>query len=151
MNASVSTPDLTGRPRPAVNAWARPFWDGTQEGKLLIQRCGACSKAVFYPRIACPHCGADELAWEQACGRGTVYSYTVVMNNAPSRFLAEVPYVVAVVRLEEGVQMLSNLVDCDPGRLACDMPVEVAFRRIDDEFTLPVFRPLDPALREGPP
>lgn len=147
MNSDTPTVDLSGRPRPVVNTWARPFWEGTRAGRLLIQRCGTCSQAVFYPRIACPHCGADDLAWEQACGRGTVYSYTVVMNNAPSAFLPEVPYVVAVIRLEEGVQMLSNIVECDTLRLACDMPVEVAFRRLDDEFTLPVFRPADPASR----
>lgn len=148
MSSGPRQPDLSARPRPAVNAWARPFWDGTRDGRLLIQRCNSCRKAVFYPRLACPHCGADHLAWEQASGRGTVYSYTVVLNNAPSRFAAEVPYVVAVIRLEEGVQMLSNLVECDLGRLACDMPVEVTFRRIDDEFTLPMFRPADPASRE---
>ena len=147
MNSDISTTDLSGRPRPVVNSWARPFWDGAREGKLLIQRCVTCSQPVFYPRIACPHCGADELAWEQACGRGTVYSYTVVMNNAPSAFIPEVPYVVAVIRLEEGVQMLSNIVEYDALRLACDMPVEVVFRRLDDEFSLPVFRPADPAAR----
>ena len=148
MSDAATTSDLSGRPRPAVNPWARPFWDGARDGKLLIQRCRACEKAIFYPRIACPHCGADDLAWQQACGLGSIYSYTVVLNNAPSAFLREVPYVVAVIRLEEGVQMLSNIVECDAGRLACDMPVEVTFRRIDDEFTLPLFRPADPALRE---
>lgn len=148
MSAGRSLPDLGARPRPAVNPWVQPFWDGTRDGKLLIQRCGVCRKAIFYPRIACPHCGANRLSWEEASGRGTVYSYTVVLNNAPSQFQAEVPYVVAVIRLEEGVQLLSNVVECDLERLACDLPVEVVFRRIDDAFTLPMFRPAAPALRE---
>ena len=75
-------------------------------------------------------------------GRGRVYSYTVVENNAPSAFLADMPFVVAVIRLDEGVQMLSNVVGCDPHTVECDMPVEVCFERLDDEFTLPKFRPV---------
>ena len=77
-----------------------------------------------------------------ACGRGTVYSYTVVEANAPSAFAGDVPYVVAVIRLEEGVQMLSNVVGCELSQLRCDMPVEVTFERLNEEFTLPKFRPV---------
>lgn len=130
------------RPVPVVNAWARPFWAAAREGRLVLQRCRECGRHVFYPRIACPHCQADALEWVAASGRGTLYSYTVVHANAPSAFAAGVPYVVAVIRLEEGVQMLSNVVDCDPAVLRCDLPVEVVFERIDDGFTLPMFRPI---------
>ena len=130
------------RPLPApLTPEARPYWDGLKEGKLMVPRCNACGKPFFYPRVACPHCFADALDWVQASGRGTLYSYTVVHNNAPSAFVADVPYVVAVVELEEGVRMASNLVDCDHAALRCDMPVEVTFERLDDEFTLPKFRP----------
>lgn len=132
---------VPNKPVPVVNTWARPFWDAAREGRLLIQRCGACGEHVFYPRIACPHCAADSLEWVEASGRGAVYSYTVVENNAPSAFIPDMPYVIAVIRLEEGVQMLSNIVECDPQTVACDMPVEVCFERLDDEFTLPKFRP----------
>ncbi len=135
------------RPRPVVSPWAQPFWDAARAGRLLLQHCAPCGRWIHYPRIACPHCGTDDPGWRQASGRGTVYSYTVVHNNAPSAFIAEVPYVVAVIRLEEGVQMLSNIVDCDPAALRCDLPVEVTFRRLDDAFTLPMFRPV-PASRE---
>lgn len=130
------------KPRPEASAWSRPFWNAAREHQLLLQRCDDCRKWIFYPRIACPHCGSDALGWQQSSGRGTIYSYTVVENNAPSAFAADVPYVVAVIRLEEGVQMLSNIVDCDPAALSCDQPVEVVFRRLDDEYTLPCFRPL---------
>lgn len=139
----MATPDARpAKPRPIVNAWAQPFWDAARAGRLLIQRCRDCGKPCFYPRIACPNCGAAALDWVEARGRGSVYSYTVVQNNAPSAFTADVPYVVAVIRLEEGVQMLSNIVDCDPSAVACDMAVEVTFQRLDDEFTLPKFRPV---------
>lgn len=139
----MAIPDsLPAKPLPVVNAWARPFWEGTREGRLMIQRCRDCGRPCFYPRLACPNCGSAAIDWVQARGRGTVYSYTVVQNNAPSAFAGDVPYVVAVIRLEEGVQMLSNVVDCDPSAVECDMAVEVTFQRLDDAVTLPKFRPV---------
>jgi uncharacterized OB-fold protein len=107
----------------------------------MIQRCDDCHEHVFYPRVACPHCFSEQLSWVQASGRGSVYSYTVVYNNAPSAFARDVPYVVAVIQLAEGVRMLSNIVQCDLDGLRCDMPVEVTFERLDEAFTLPKFRP----------
>lgn len=140
--SSPSTPAAAPRkPKPVVNSWSRPFWDGTRQGKLLIQKCGSCGHHIFYPRLSCPSCFSENLDWVEASGRGTVYSYTVVHSNAPSAFVPDVPYVVAVIRLEEGVQMLSNIVGCDHEKLACDMPVEVVFEELDEEFTLPKFRP----------
>jgi uncharacterized OB-fold protein len=129
------------KPIPIVNDWARPFWEATREHRLMIQKCRDCQRHIFYPRIACPHCFSDNVEWVQASGKGSVYSYTVVENNAPSAFVDDVPYVVAIVKLEEGVQMLSNIVGCDPGEVKCDMPVEVTFEKLDDEFTLPKFKP----------
>lgn len=129
------------KPRPVVQPWAQPFWDAAREHKLVLQHCESCNRPIHYPRIACPHCGSERLGWRTASGKGRIYSYTVVVSNAPSAFLADMPYVVAVVELDEGVRMLSNIVDCDPDQLRCDMPVEVTFERLDDEFTLPKFRP----------
>ena len=131
------------KPAPVVQPWARPFWDGARQQRLVLQYCEDCDKSIHYPRIECPHCAGDRLAWRQASGRGTIYSYTVVYNNAPSAFVADMPYVVAVIRLEEGVQMLSNIVQCDPGQLRCDQLVEVVFERLNEEFTLPKFRPVE--------
>jgi hypothetical protein len=142
MGNTMVTQEAKPKPVPIVNPWARPFWDGTRAGKLLVQHCQDCDKHVFYPRIACPHCGSDRLEWVEASGKGTVYSYTIVYNNAPSAFIPDVPYVVAVISLAEGVRMLSNIVQCDLGELRCDMPVEVTFERLNDEFTLPKFRPV---------
>lgn len=129
------------KPRPVVQPWAQPFWDAAREHKLVLQHCEDCDRPIHYPRIACPHCGSERLGWSTASGNGRIYSYTVVVSNAPSAFLADMPYVVAVIELDEGVRMLSNIVDCDPDQLCCDMPVEVTFERLDDEFTLPKFRP----------
>jgi uncharacterized OB-fold protein len=129
------------KPVPIVNDWARPFWQGAREQRLLMQQCVDCGKHIFYPRIACPHCFSDHLEWVEASGKGTVYSYTVVESNAPSAFVPDMPYVIAVVKLEEGVQMLSNIVGCAPSDVRCDMPVEVVFEQLDEQFTLPKFRP----------
>jgi hypothetical protein len=92
--------------------------------------------------LVCPHCFSENLEWVEASGKGTIYSYTVVMNNSPSAFINDIPYVVALIKLDEGVQMLSNIVDCDFDELKCDMPVEVTFEKLDDEFSLPNFRPV---------
>ena len=133
--------DNPKKPVPIVNEWARPFWEAAKEERLSIQQCTVCDKHIFYPRMACPHCGADDPKWVNASGKGTVYSFTVVQNNAPSAFIQDIPYVVAVVKLEEGVQLLSNIVGCDPADVTCDMPVVVTFEKLDDEFTLPKFTP----------
>jgi hypothetical protein len=130
------------KPVPVVNPWARPFWEAARDHKLVIQKCKDCDKYVFYPRIACPHCFSDELTWVQASGKGKIYTYSVVVSNAPSAFVQDMPYVIAVIRLDEGVQMLSNVVDCNPEEVTCDMPVEVTFQKLDEEFTLPKFRPV---------
>ena len=130
------------KPDPVVTPWAKPFWDAAKRNELIIQKCKDCEKHVFYPRLVCPHCFSDNLDWVDASGKGTVYAYTIVQNNAPSPFINDMPYVVAVIRLAEGVQMLSNIVDCDVNDLKCDMDVEVTFEKLNDEFTLPKFRPV---------
>lgn len=129
------------KPRPVVQPWALPFWEAARAHRLVLQTCHDCEKPIHYPRIACPHCGGDDLGWQESAGRGTIYSFTVVQSNAPSAFIGDMPYVVAVIRLAEGVQMLSNIVDCDPAQLQCDQPVEVVFETLDEQFTLPKFRP----------
>ncbi len=131
----------TPKPLPVINPWARPFWEAAKEERLIIQQCSDCKKHIFYPRIACPDCFSDNLAWVESSGKGTIYTFTVVESNAPSAFTGDIPYVVAVIKLQEGVQLLSNVVDCDFDGLHCDMPVEVVFERLTDEITLPKFRP----------
>lgn len=135
--------DVPKKPVPVINPWAKPFWEAARKEQLVYQRCRDCGTNVFYPRIACTNCFSDNLDWVQSSGRGTVYSYTVVENNCPSAFISDLPFVIAIVKLEEkGVQMLSNIVGCDPKDVRCDMPVEVVFEKLNDEVTLPKFRPV---------
>jgi uncharacterized OB-fold protein len=132
------------KPVPIINPWARPFWEEAHQRKLAFQRCEDCGKNVFYPRIACPHCFSDRLMWVESSGKGTIYSYTVVENNAPSAFIEDMPFVIAIVKLEEeGVQMLTNIVGCDPAEVRCDMKVQVTFEKLTDEVTLPKFKPVE--------
>lgn len=133
---------MPDKPLPPVDPWTRPYWAGARENKLVLQFCPSCKKHIFYPRRYCPTCDSDRLEWVESPGRGKVYAYTIVRNNAPSAFLADMPYVIAIVRLDEGVQMMTNIVGCDPEEVRSEMPVEVVFEKVTEKITLPKFRPV---------
>ncbi len=118
---------------------SRPYWEGLTQGELRIQRCAACSRGVFYPRSICPHCFSDQLTWIVASGKGTIYSYTVA-HQAFGPFAAEVPFVVAIVELEEGVRMMTRIVDTPRERVKVGAPIQVTFETVGEQFTLPYFR-----------
>ncbi len=128
---------------PPVGVEAAPFWDATREGRLLVQWCTSCDCGVFYPRVFCPHCaaGADALEWRTASGRATVYA--AVVENRPeaagAKFSGGEPYCVALVDLEEGVRMLTNVVGCPPDEVSCGMPVTVTWEPLSDGRRLPLF------------
>ena len=129
---------------PVADLETAPYWEGTNAGKLLIKRCRSCSRAYFYPRNHCPNCWSTDTEWIESSGRGTVYTFTVVYQNDLPPFRDRVPYVVAIVELDEGVRMTSNIEGVDAGQVRCGMPVQVAFReepRGEDTVALPVFRP----------
>ncbi len=118
---------------------SRPFWEGLAQGELRIQRCATCAKAVFYPRSICPYCHSDQLEWIVTSGKGTIYTYTVV-HQAFGAFVEDVPFVVALVELEEGVRMMSRIVDAPRERVTIGAPVRVTFAGAGEELTLPYFR-----------
>src|SRR3989441_1164768 len=130
------------KPLPVVTEENRPFWEGCKQGKLLLQRCSECQQYQFYPRLYCMQCGSDELQWVEASGHGVIYSYTIIHQNKSPEFVHDTPYNVAIVQLEEGPRLMSNIVDIDPGELRVDLPVTVVFDRVTDSITLPRFRPL---------
>ena len=131
-----------GIPLPQPTSLSRPHWDGCREGVLRVQRCADCGAYVFIPQPICTACQADRLEWVKSSGRGTVYSFTVV--HRPPRPQFEAPYVVAIIELEEGWTMLSNVVGCSPEEVSVGLPVEVDFRAMSEEITLPFFRPVSP-------
>jgi uncharacterized protein len=124
--------------RPQQNRDTAYFWEGTRAAELRIQKCNACGALRHPPGPACPGCGALDRGYVVASGRGTVFSYVVHRHPpVPGR---ELPILLAVVDLEEGVRMVGELVDIEPEKVEIGMPVVVDFRRIDDDLTLPVWR-----------
>ena len=129
------------KPLPRPTPWSKPFWEGCKRHELLIQRCKECQEHIFYPKIFCPSCFSSTLEWVKSSGRGKIYTYAAIYSYAPTEFSEEVPYIVAVVELEEGVRMMSNIVECKPEDVRCDMEVEVVFDDVTEEMTLPKFKP----------
>jgi uncharacterized OB-fold protein len=128
-------------PAPAeITVETRPFWEGTARHALLLQRCDACGVTVWYPRSHCPDCGGRALTWREASGRGRIYSFTVV-RRGQGRYRDAAPYVLAYVELDEGVRMLTNVVDADLDRLEIGARVEVVFHDTGEGTALPRFRP----------
>jgi uncharacterized OB-fold protein len=97
------------KPQPRVSALNRPFWEGCNEGRLVIQHCSACRRHVFYPRVCCPFCREDSLEWVPASGRGRVISHTTVRRTHHDGFNADAPYVFAAIELEEGPCLYGQL------------------------------------------
>jgi len=129
---------------PAPTPETQAFWDGMKAGELRLQRCldPHCAHVYFPPRPFCPGCGSRQVEWFASSGRGTLYSYVINERPAPG-FEAEAPYAIAVVQLDEGPRMMTNLVDVEqtPEALQLDMPLEVTFVEASSEVTLPKFRP----------
>jgi hypothetical protein len=126
---------------PTPDESTQPWWDATKDGRLQIKRCGDCGKAHYYPRPFCPACWSENVEWEDASGRGTLYTYSVVYQNDLPPFPDRVPYVAAIVDLEEGPRMMTNVIDCDLADLRVGMALEVSFRTETEDVVLPVFRP----------
>ena len=131
------------KPLPRVNATTKPYWDGARDGKLLLQRCTACRATIHYPRPWCPQCWSTELEWFEATGEGRVVTYTVVHQAPFESYKANAPYVLAVIRLEEGPQMMANVLRVDPKRMRIDLPVRVVFEERGDGFRVPQFEPAE--------
>jgi len=129
------------KPLPYVHEETKPFWDGIKRHELWLQRCQDCGKFRFYPRSICPYCFSYNTEWTKVSGRAKLYSFTVSHRPASPAFQQDVPYNVVIVELEEGVRMMTNIVECRNEDLRIDMPVEVAFDDVTPEITLPKFRP----------
>jgi uncharacterized OB-fold protein len=127
------------RPRPALTQDNAFFFEGARQGKLLIQRCGSCGTLRHPPRPACVVCRSFEWDTLEATGRGTVYSYVVVHHPQVPAF--DYPLPIAVVELEEGTRLVADIVGLAPEAVTIGMPVVVDFVAVDDELTLPMFRP----------
>jgi uncharacterized protein len=137
--------DAPVRFEPPVGADSGPFWEATRAGRLLLQWCSACERPIFYPRAFCPRCAApaSALEWRSASGRATVYAAGVEHRPAAAgaTFSGGEPYCVALVDLEEGVRMMTNIVGCPPDEVRSGLAVSVTWEPLDDGRQLPLFRP----------
>jgi len=122
-------------PAPSVNPENKPYFDAAADGKLLVKFCTACKAYHHYPRSICPHCFSDRTEWRDAKGTGTVHTCSVLRRGVPE------PYCIAYVTLEEGVSMLTNIVDCDLDAVKIGMQVKVVFKPTDGGPPVPMFTP----------
>ena len=130
------------KPLPTVSGETRPFWDACRRGELLVQRCHSCDEYQFYPRGICANCWTTDIGWVKASGKGVVWTFTVTYQNRTPGFADDVPYVLALVELDEGVRMFTNIVRCKPGDVEIGMPVQVTFVQANDQISVPFFEPL---------
>jgi uncharacterized OB-fold protein len=135
----MQEPPVHRRPRPGITHDNRFFWDGVNEHKLLIQRCAGCAKLRHPPAPMCPHCQSLEWDAVEASGRGTIYSY--VFHHHPTIPPFEAGHPIAVIELEEGTRIVTDLVGVEAEQVAIGLPVQVEFNAVDDELVLPQFRP----------
>jgi len=133
--------DHSGKNFPQPSLETEIYWQGCRNHKLLIQKCSVCEQYQFYPRIMCTNCMDREVEWVQATGRGKVASYTIIHRAISKAYLDEVPYVVALVELEEGPTMMSNIIHCEPEEVVIGMEVEVIFEDWSEEVSIPKFHP----------
>ncbi|WP_405779745.1 Zn-ribbon domain-containing OB-fold protein [Streptomyces sp. NBC_00859] len=134
---------------PEPDAFTESYWAAAGEGRLLIRRCGECGRPHHYPREFCPHCWSDDVTWEQASGRATLYTWSVVHRNDLPPFGQRAPYVAAVVDLAEGPRLMTEVVDCPQDALRIGMALGVTFRELAPGVSVPVFRAAGgPALHE---
>jgi uncharacterized OB-fold protein len=140
---SIETGDAWIGRVPSRSPETDPFWDACNRNVFLVQRCNACDIVQYHYRAVCANCWSSDLDDVEASGRGKVWTYSVVRRNRSPIFEAKVPYVVALVELEEGVGVFGNIVECDPDAIAIGQDVTLAFTVAENGQHIPVFRPAE--------
>jgi len=130
-------------PIPIPNADSLPYWTAAREGRLMIRKCGSCGSLHFMPRYLCPICWSDNLEWIEAKGTGTVHSFTVIRRAPLPAFAARVPYVVALIDLEEGPRLMANILGDDSLSVVIGDRVKVTFEDRGEGAMLPQFNRLN--------
>ncbi len=128
------------RPLPVPTPITEPFWNGLASSEVRLQQCDACGAWIFYPRSHCNQCLSAQLTWKPVSGKGTIYSFTVARRPTAPQFADDIPQLIAVIQLDEGVRMNSVMVNVDPGALHIGMRVKPVFHQ-RDSATLLYFEP----------
>lgn len=126
-------------PLPTPSLETQPFWDAVQERRLLMPRCERCATVMFPPTVACPRCAGSTFTWTEMSGRGKVYSFVVYHRVYHPAFKDKVPYVLAVIELDEGPRLVSNVVGMPIAEVRCEMPVRVVYEEVRDGYLIPKF------------
>ena len=129
------------KPIPRPSPESRTFWEGAKEKRLLLPRCNHCGRFFFPPSQRCRHCLSPDIAWAESKGTGRIYSFVIYHRSYHPAFEADVPYVVAIVELDEGVRLLSNIVGIPPDKVRCDARVRVTFQEREGA-SIPMFEVL---------
>ena len=131
------------KPLPVSQPESDYYWQSAKDGKLVLQKCSDCREAQFFPRVFCTHCGSRAVEWVEASGRATLFTFAIVHQAPHPGFAGDVPYVTAIVELEEGAKMPTQIVGVtpEPESLRIGMPLEVVFDAVTEDVTLPKFRP----------
>ena len=137
-------PEYT-KPIPMADEESKPFFEGARRHELMLMRCRNCGAWRLPSRPRCPDCWSTDTEWARASGRGTLYSFGIMHQKMHPAFADEVPYQFAIVELEEGPRLVSNIVDCPNEELRVDMPIEAVFDDVSEETTLVRFRPVQPS------
>ena len=128
------------KPLPVLEGLSAEFYGWCKKGELRFQKCGDCGNWRHVPREMCPDCGSTEWDWQASSGKGTVFTWTVAARPLHPGFADAAPYAPVVVEMEEGVRVLTEIIDCPPSDLKIDMPVEVVFESVTDDVSLPKFK-----------
>jgi len=130
------------KPLPQPNPDTKPFWDACRQHELRFEKCLSCGHVRWPASSICPRCYSKEAQWMKSNGKGIVYTFTTYHQVFHPAFEEDIPYVTAIIELEEGPHFLSNIVDCSPEDVYCEMPVEVIWEDIDEAYSLPKFKPV---------
>ncbi|MBU8906237.1 Zn-ribbon domain-containing OB-fold protein [Desertibacillus haloalkaliphilus] len=125
-------------PKPTLET--KRYWEGCKNHELLIQQCSDCGAYQFYPRMLCTDCMSRNVEWVNASGTGKISSFTIVRRAPNKAYAADVPYVLALIKLDEGPTMMSNVIECEPEKVKIGMKVEVVFDDWTEEISIPKFR-----------
>ena len=146
-DGNLTTVSVTG-PRfdlPTIEPESEPYWTALREGRLLLKLCASCSQYHSYPRPFCPFCWSEDVSWVEASGGAVLYTHSVVFRNDLPPFGEQVPYIAAMVDLDEGPRMMTRVVDCEPDQLKIGMRLSFRTEAVTDEVTMAVFAPEQPS------
>ncbi len=138
----MSTEAEYTKPLPTIEPETEEFWKAAKRHELFLQRCNACGEVIHFPRVMCYRCLSEDLGWFKSTGLGTVYSFTIIHQVAHLGFESEVPYVYAIIDLDDGARMISNVVNIDPSAVEVGMRVQVTFDDVTPEISIPKFEPM---------